>query len=140
MPEVTKFETATNFGASFKFGASTYKITFSKETLDPPTVEGMDLTAPVISGAKPTSQLPAATRQTQVSVITNEPASCHFSYRAGTTYPFMTGIFQSTDGLTHTTLNKELNAGDTYTYFVRCVDKSGNENLNDFKLTFSVAR
>jgi hypothetical protein len=99
----------------------------------------MDLTAPVVSYPRPAAQLPSNTRQTTVSVTTNEPSSCRFSYRSGTTFPFMTGNFQTTDGLTHTTLNRELNNGDTYTYFVRCADKAGNENLDDYRLTFSVA-
>jgi hypothetical protein len=139
MPHVTRFETATTFGASFVSGGKTYKVTFTKETLDPPTVEGMDLTAPVVSSPRPAAQLPSNTRQTTVSVTTNEPSSCRFSYRSGTTFPFMTGNFQTIDGLTHTTLNRELNSGDTYTYFVRCADKAGNENLDDYRLTFSVA-
>jgi hypothetical protein len=139
MPELTKFETADTFGASFQSGGRTYKVTFTKETLDPPVVDGMDLQPPTISKPKPAGSLPASTRQTVVSVTTNEPATCRFSYRPGTTYPYMTSAFQSTDGLTHTTLNKELNPGDTYTYYVRCVDKSRNENLDDYRLTFSVA-
>jgi hypothetical protein len=98
----------------------------------------MDLAAPVVS-TKPVGQLPANTRQTTVTVTTNEPASCRFAYRDGTTFPSMTGIFQTTNGLTHTTVNRELNNGDTYTYFVRCMDKAGNENVEDFRLSFSVA-
>jgi hypothetical protein len=139
MPDVKKFETADTFGAAFTSGDKTYKVTFTKETLAPPAIEGMDLAPPVISSPKPTSQLPANTRQATVSVTTDEPASCRFAYREGVAYPFMSTSFQSADGLTHTTVNRELNNGDTYTYFVRCVDKSGNENLEDFRLGFSVA-
>jgi len=101
-------------------------------------IEGMDMTAPVISGAKP-GALPAGTHQTVVSVTTNEPAACRFAYRAGTAFGFMTGVFQTADGLTHSTVNRELNDGDTYSYFVRCQDKAGNDNLDDFRLSFQVA-
>jgi hypothetical protein len=139
MPAVTKFETTGSFGASIISGGKTYKVTFSKETLDPPVVEGMDLRAPVISSPKPIGQLASGTHQAAISVTTDEPSSCRFSYRAGTMYPFMTGNFQSADGLTHTTVNRDLNNGDTYTYFVRCMDKSGNENLEDLRIRFSVA-
>jgi hypothetical protein len=139
MPEISKFETADTFGATFTSGGKNYKVSFSKETTDLPSVEGMDLQAPVISNAKPANVLPANTRQTVVSVTTDEPASCKFSYRAGITFPFMTGVFQSSDGLTHTATNRELSNGDSYTYFVRCQDKAGNQNLSDLKLTFSVA-
>jgi hypothetical protein len=139
MPALSKFETADTYGASFTSNGKAYKVTFSKETLDPPTVEGMDLEAPVISTPKPAASLPASTRRTVVSVSTNEPASCRFGVREGTTFAFMTGVFQTTSGLTHTTTNNELNDGDTYTYFIRCKDKAGNENLEDFHLTFSVA-
>jgi hypothetical protein len=139
MPEVKKFETADTFGAVFTSGEKTYKVTFTKETLAPPVIEGMDLVPPVISSPKPAGQLPANTRQATVSVTTDEPAACRFAYREGITYPFMSTGFQTTDGLTHTVVNRELNNGDTYTYFVRCMDKGGNENLEDFRLTFSVA-
>jgi hypothetical protein len=139
MPALTKFETADTYGASFSSGGKNYKVTFSKETLDAPTIDGMDLNAPMISAPKPGGNLPANTRQTVVSVTTNEASSCKFSYREGTAFPFMTGVFQTTNGLTHTITNNELNNGDSYTYFVRCKDKAGNENLEDLRLTFSVA-
>ena len=139
MPDVKKFETADTFGASFTSDGKGYKVTFTKESLAPPVVDGMDLVAPVISSPKPTAPLPANTRQTTVSVTTNEPSSCRFAYREGTMYPSMTGVFESTDGLSHSILNRELNNGDSYTYFVRCMDRAGNENLEDFRLSFSVA-
>jgi hypothetical protein len=139
LPPMEKFETADAFGASFTAGGKSYKVSFSKETLAAPTVEGMDLKAPQISNAKPKGTLPAGSRQTTIAVTTDEPASCRFAFRPGTTFPFMTNAFQSGDGLTHTTVNRDLNSGDTYTYFVRCVDKAGNETLDDFRLTFSVA-
>jgi hypothetical protein len=100
---------------------------------------GTDLQPPVLSNSKPVGRLPAGTKQTAISVSTNEPAACRFAFRAGVTFPYMINNFQTADGLTHTIVNRELNNGDTYTYFVRCMDKAGNENLEDLRLTFSVA-
>jgi hypothetical protein len=93
----------------------------------------------VLSNSKPTGRLPAGTKQTTIAVSTSEPATCRFAFRAGVTFPYMTNNFQTVDGLSHTTMNRELNNGDTYTYFVRCMDKAGNENLEDLRITFSVA-
>jgi hypothetical protein len=135
----TKFDTSDTFGANVTAAGKTYKVTFTKATPDAPVIDGTDLQAPVISNAKPASQLPSGTRQTAVSVTTNEPSSCRFSYRPDTPFPSMTGAFQTANGLTHTVINRDLNNGDTYTYFVRCMDKSGNEDLEDVRLTFSVA-
>jgi hypothetical protein len=53
-------------------------------------------------------------------------------------YPYMNGSFLSSDGLTHTVQSGALDGGDTYTYYIRCQDKAGNENLEDLRLRFSV--
>jgi hypothetical protein len=137
-PELSKFDNADSFGASFNSSGKSYKVTFSKATSDAPLVEGMDLQAPVISNVKPGPVLPAGTGRTMLSLTTNEPAQCRFSYKPGTTYPYMSGNFTSANGLTHTVQSGTLDGGDTYTYYIRCQDKSGNENLEDLRLRFSV--
>jgi hypothetical protein len=139
MPEVTKFETSDTLGASFTSGGKSYKVTFTKETLDAPLIQGMDMRAPVISDLKPAGPVAAGSKMALVSLATNEPAFCRYSYRAGIAFAYMTGAFITTDGLVHFVPAKDLNNGDTYTYFVRCQDKSGNENLDDVRLSFEVS-
>jgi hypothetical protein len=139
VPGVSQFDTGKTFGVSFALGGKSYKVSFSKDTPDAPVIDGMDLVAPGLSNGAPAGKLPAGSKQATVSLKTSEPAACRFSFRAGVTFPYMTNHFQSSDGLTHATVNSELNNGDTYTYFVRCMDKAGNENLDDLRIVFSVA-
>ena len=102
-------------------------------------IAGMDLRAPVLSSAKPSGQLLAGTKLTAISVVTDKPSACRFSFRPDVSFSYMTNELLSTDGRVHTTVNRELNNGDTYTYYVRCSDQSGNENQDDLRITFSVA-
>ena len=51
----------------------------------------------------------------------------------------MTDIFSTTGGTSHSTLVTGLEDGQTYTYYVRAEDSSGNANADDYEITFSVA-
>jgi hypothetical protein len=140
VPELSKFDTAESFGATFSLSGTSYKVTVSKDKPGAPVVEGMDLEAPVISNVKPGSVLPAGTTKTILSLNTNEPAQCRYGYKRGTAFSYMNGNFTTQDGLAHTAPSGALDGGDTYTYYIRCLDKAGNDNLEDQILRFTVTR
>lgn len=137
-PSLVPFDAADTFGATVAVNAKNYKVTFTKLTPDAPKIEGIDLHAPALSNVKPVSPVPAGTSRTTLSVTTNVPSQCRFAYKPNTMFPYMNGSFLSSDGLTHTVQSGALDGGDTYTYYIRCQDKAGNENLEDLRLRFSV--
>jgi hypothetical protein len=97
-----------------------------------------DTTPPVISGISPTGTLNAGVASVSVAVTTNETATCRYSTSAGTPYISMTGLFTFTGSTSHSFGANFLSASTTYTYYVRCVDQSGNVNLSDETISFTV--
>jgi hypothetical protein len=94
---------------------------------------------PVRSNGQPTGTLPAGTTQTNLSLTTDETATCRYGTSAGVAYASLPNIFSSTGGLTHTTLVTGLSDGGSYNYYVRCQDNAGNANSDDLAITFSVS-
>ena len=97
-----------------------------------------DTTPPVRSNGQPTGVLAAGTTQTNVSLATDENATCRYATVAGTAYASMVNIFSTTGGTAHSTAVSGLANGGSYSYYVRCQDTSGNANPDDFVITFSV--
>lgn len=98
-----------------------------------------DVTSPILSNGQPSGTLDVGTTQTELSLTTNELATCRYSTTAGTTYNLMPNTFSTTGGTPHSTPVTDLNNGNTYNYYVRCSDVSGNTNADDFTISFSVA-
>jgi len=98
-----------------------------------------DTTPPVRSDGQPTGTLLSGTTEITMSLTTDEPATCRYSTVPGTSYDSMTDTFSTTGGMSHSTLVTGLSDGCDYTFYVRCADSAGNQNTNDFLISFSVA-
>jgi len=98
----------------------------------------LDTTPPVRSNGTPSGALPAGTTQTNMSLITDEAATCKYSTSVGTDYSLMTNTFSTTGETSHSQLITGLVNGQAYNYYVRCNDAAGNVNTNDFPISFSV--
>jgi hypothetical protein len=98
-----------------------------------------DAAPPVLSNAQPSGTLAAGTTQTTLSVTSNENATCRYATTAGTAYASMPTTFGTTGGTAHSTLVGGLANGQSYSYYVRCQDTSGNADTVDLAITFSVA-
>jgi hypothetical protein len=98
-----------------------------------------DTTAPFRSNGQPLGTLPWDTVQTTLSLTTSEDATCRYSTQPGVTYASMPFTFATTGSLLHTRTLTGLSSGNTYTFYVRCVDLAKNANANDFTITFNVA-
>ncbi len=100
---------------------------------------GVKVIPPVISNLYPTGTLPAGTRETTISVSTNEAAYCRYSTTAGTSYNSMPGSFSYDKAkLAHTVNVTGLADNKIYEYFVRCRDMDGNKNTSDVVIRFGV--
>ncbi len=94
-------------------------------------------TPPVRSNGEPAGVLVGAT-QANLSLFTDENATCSYATVAGTAYASMVNVFTTTGGTTHSTGVSGLVSGTTYNYYVRCQDSSGNTNPDDYAITFTV--
>ncbi len=99
---------------------------------------GPDTTPPVRSNAAPSGSLPFGTTSATLSLTTNEAATCRYSTTPNVSYSAMTKTFGTTGGTSQSTTVTGLANGGTYNYYVRCSDTSGNANVDDYAITFSV--
>jgi hypothetical protein len=97
-----------------------------------------DTTPPVRSAGSPSGTLAAGTTQTNMSLTTNEAATCRYSTTAGTAYASMGSTFSTTGGTSHSTTISGLTDGSGYSYYVRCIDGEGNANADDYTISWSV--
>jgi hypothetical protein len=98
-----------------------------------------DTTAPTVTASNATQNLSAGTKTATLSVSTNESATCKYGTTANTVYASLPTAFSTTGGITHSVAVSGLTDGSTKTYFVRCIDGSGNTNTTDVTLTVVVA-
>lgn len=99
-----------------------------------------DFTPPVLSNGYPSGDLRLPySPQTMIGISTNEPASCRYSWTQGTGYNSMSkNLSQDSTKQYHTANITGLVYGNTYNYFVRCKDLSGNINTGDVMIRFTV--
>ncbi len=97
----------------------------------------VDNTAPVRSAATPTGTLSIGTTSTNISLTTNETATCKYSTTASTAYGSMTA-FSTTNSTSHSSTISGLSNGGNYTYYVKCADVQNNTNATDYSIAFSV--
>ena len=101
----------------------------------PPPV---DLTPPVLSAGAPSGSLPSGTTQANLSLTTNENASCRYSTNPGQDFVQMPNAFATTGAKQHSTPVAGLQDDEAYSFYVRCQDGQGNANTSDFLISFSV--
>jgi hypothetical protein len=97
-----------------------------------------DTTAPVVSGGSPSTEQECTSdpRSVTVAVTTNEAATCRMA-TSDMAYGSMTDVFTTTGGTSHSE-SKSLSCGETYNYYVRCSDTSGNANSSSTLISFSI--
>ena len=98
-----------------------------------------DTTPPVRSNGSPTGELSAGTTQTTLFLTTDENATCRYSTTSGVPYSSMTNTFSNTGGTSHSTTITGLSNGNTYNYYIKCIDDSNNANTDDYLISFSIA-
>ncbi|MFH0856686.1 MAG: SGNH/GDSL hydrolase family protein [bacterium] len=101
-------------------------------------LEKGDNTAPARSSGA-LSTLPAGTVQKNLTLDTDETAICKYSTVPDTAYYAMANTFSSTGGTSHNVSITDLQNGQTYIYYARCLDGTGNYNTSDYTISFSIA-
>lgn len=105
-----------------------------------PTTPTQDNTPPYCFDASPAkdAELSFSTKQTTISLKTDEKASCRYSTVSGMSYDSMNRVFSNTNAFSHSTLVTGLSEGQEYKYYIKCADEHGNKNTNDFVISFEV--
>ncbi|MEF3692266.1 MAG: cohesin domain-containing protein [Candidatus Moraniibacteriota bacterium] len=96
-----------------------------------------DTTPPTLSGGAPSGVLPLDTQTIEMQVTTSENATCKYS-NENVGYSLMSGDFSTTGSTAHSTSLTGLSNGTAYTYYIKCIDGSGNANGDSFNISFSV--
>src|SRR5262249_7615811 len=94
---------------------------------------------PVRTNGQPTGVLSTGTTQTNLSLATDENATCRYATTAGVAYGSMPNTFSSTGGTTHSTSVTGLGDGGSYSDYGRCPGGRGNADPDDFAINFVVA-
>lgn len=97
-----------------------------------------DTSAPVRSSGQPSGSQASDTTQVTMSLSTNEQAICKYSGTSSTAFDSMPDTFTNTSSTSHTTDLTGLTSGSSYTRYVRCEDSVGNENTDDFAISFDI--
>lgn len=100
---------------------------------------GADTDPPTISEATPSTEqsCPASPTSVTIGVYTNETATCKYG-TSDVAYASLPNTFTTTGGLIHSS-NLSLACDASYTYYVRCIDGSGNANTSSTEISFDVA-
>jgi hypothetical protein len=93
---------------------------------------------PTRSSGLPSGLVAAGNEVIEISLRTDELATCRFATTTGVAYLSMTNRFSPTVG---TYFGKTLSGfadNQTYTYYVRCSDQGGSANNDDYAITFTL--
>ena len=115
----------------------TYDI-WAYEYFDWSIIPPSDTTPPILWNWQATWQQLLWTTNVNLTLTTDENAFCKYSTEPNTLYSSMSDSFVTTWTTTHSINIWWLTDGNSYTYYVRCVDGSWNENLTDYEITFSI--
>jgi Concanavalin A-like lectin/glucanases superfamily/Chitobiase/beta-hexosaminidase C-terminal domain/Right handed beta helix region len=98
-----------------------------------------DTAPPLRFDAQPDAPLPAGTASAQLSLSTDEPATCKMATTPNVAFATMPTTFAMTGGNSHATVITGLSDGSSYAFYVRCRDNAGNANPDDLTITVTVA-
>ena len=84
---------------------------------------------------KPSGTVGGTTFNVELSLETDERAVCKYSTASGTSYIYMQHRFTTTGLIVHSTLVK-VATGTINRYYVRCIDETGDINIDDYVITF----
>lgn len=100
-------------------------------------VEFIDQTPPIRTNGLPAGELPAGVTNVEISLETDDLATCKYSLAADTLYDDMANDISSAFGRFHS-VEVDTEDGQEYTFYIRCENIHGFENTDDFIITFSI--
>lgn len=98
-----------------------------------------DTTPPVRSSGAPSGAQASGTTSVNMTLTTDENATCKYGTSSGVAYASIASTFSTTGSTSHSQTIGSLSDGNSYTYYVRCQDSSTNANTTDYSISFSVS-
>jgi len=133
------WDTTTTTDGAHSLTIVTYTSQYGAgQILSPAISVTVDNTAPVRTLGSPSGSLAIGTTQTNITLTTNENATCKYATSAGVAYASMTNTFTTTGSTSHSNNITGLVNGGSYSYYVRCQDAIGNADATDYAISFSV--
>lgn len=114
----------------------TYAGGYSAHTFD---VSLGDNTIPALSGGLPAGVLHRDITENTLSLTTTENSTCKYGTVPNVAYADIPSTFSTTGGTSHSTSLSGLTDGESYEYYVRCQDATGNIHETDYVIYFSIA-
>jgi len=103
----------------------------------PSIAQNQDITPPYRYKGYPDDDMPYNTKSALMSLKTDEKAVCRYDTISGISFGQMR-IFDSTNDFSHSTQISGFNEGETYKYYVKCVDVYNNVNTDDYVISFKI--
>jgi hypothetical protein len=100
-------------------------------------VDTTETIPPFRFNAAPTSTVGGTTLSVEISLETDEFATCKYSASSSVAYGSMPTTFSNTGLIFHTTI-VQIVPNSVQRFYVRCMDDEGNFNIDDFEITFTV--
>lgn len=95
--------------------------------------------APLRFAGLPAGSIPSRSSSIEISLQTDQRATCRYSTTPNTLYAAMTGTFNAMSGnLSFYKVITGHQDGTSYTYYVRCFSLQGAENTDDYEITFNL--
>lgn len=98
----------------------------------------VQLTPPIRSNGLPSGVLSHGNSAIELSLNTNEIATCRYATTTNVVYAAMTETFTAVGGTLHTKVVTGHVDNTSYSYYVRCADVGGTENTDDYEIAFSL--
>ena len=112
-------------------------VIFINEQVGAGPVDTTEEIPPVRFNGAPEGLLSGTTANVELSLETDEFATCRYSQTADVDYASMTSSFNSSGLIIHTK-TISVTPDTSYTFYVRCIDDEGNFNTDDYLIQFSV--
>jgi hypothetical protein len=90
------------------------------------------------SNGLPSGTIAAGNEAIEISLNTDELATCRYATTTGIAYADMTGTFSSATSFFHNVVIYDHQNDTTYSYYVRCADFYGIANTDDYQITFTI--
>ncbi len=129
-----RLRTTDSIGATIDSGTAMIVMVASvgvhalPETLPPARFNGL-----------PSGTVAAGNPEIEISLNTDEIATCRYATSTGVSYASMTGAFSaSSNGQFHHEVIYDHEDDTAYSYYVRCADYYGIFNTDDYEITFTI--
>ena len=117
--------------------ANTNFVVFINKKVYVGPVDTTEVIPPFRFNGTPTSTVGGTTLSVEISLETDELATCRYDTVASTTFALQPNTYTNTGLLYHTEI-VSVTPGTVASFYVRCIDDEGNFNIDDYLIQFTI--